>query len=133
MSAQTTRGTAGTLRLAGQPDLPVTCLLRHDAAEPALVRVVIVLSEDGAEADAAELAVDRSLLTDGVTGDAHDEDVRVSVLGTQVYVVVGALTVLLGLAGVVDFLLETYQAAPTGSEADVVIALTEAARELSQA
>lgn len=127
--SQTTRGTGGTLRLAGQPDLQVPVLLRHDAAEAALVRMVLVLSDD----DSAELALERSLLTAGLSAPVAEEDVRVAVVARQVAVKVGELTIVLPLADVVDFLLAAYAAAPTGAEHDVVIALTERARALSQA
>lgn len=124
----TTRGLGALLRLADQPDLPVTVLLRHDAGDAALVRAVVLLDAD----DAVELRLDRRLLTAGLSAPASDGDVRVSVVGTQVAVAVGDLTVLLGLGDLVDVLLETYTAAPTGSERDAVIKLT-AALELLQA
>lgn len=124
----TTRGLAADLRLAGQPDLPVLALLRHDAAEGALVRVVVVLADE----DSIELPLDRALLTAGLSDPVTDGDVSVWVEGDRAAVRVAELTVLVGLAGLIDLLLASYAAAPTGSEHDTVIALT-AARELLQA
>jgi hypothetical protein len=125
----TTRGAAGRLRLAGQPDLPVTVLLRHGSADAALVRLVVLLDAE----ESVEIAVERALLTAGVRESAADGSVRVHTLGNQVAIEVDALTVLLGLGDLVDFLLASFQAVPTGGEHDTVIALTQTALELSQA
>lgn len=90
----TTRGAGGVLRLAGQPDLPVSVLLRHDVADAALVRLVVILADD----DSVELELDRAQLTAGVMN-----------AGMTAAVTIGALTVLLGVADLVDFLLESYE------------------------
>jgi hypothetical protein len=125
----TTRGFGGTLRLAGQPDLPVTVLLRHTCAEPSAVRAVAVLDEDSS----VDLLLERSLLTAGLDAPAEDGDVRVSSAGGDVLVEVGPLGLVLALADVVDLLLATYQAAPAVREQDLVIALHAPAEQVSRA
>lgn len=125
MTLATTRGLGGSLRLAAQPELPVTVLVRHQAEDPALIQVAVVLSDE----ESFDLPLDRTLLTAGVTSPAVDGDVAVSVELDRVLVQVGELGLLLGLQDVIDVLLASYAAAPTGAEQDVVISLT-AAREL---
>jgi hypothetical protein len=125
----TTRGVGGALRLAGAPDLPVTILLRHSSQQPSALRAVVLLGDD----ESIELVVDRTLLTAGLTAPAEDADVGVSVVGSSVAIAVGELMLLMALADVVDLLLASYAAAPTGTELDTVIALTAAANQLAEA
>jgi hypothetical protein len=114
MSEQTltTRGLGGVLRLQGQPDLPVTVLLRHSSAEPAAVRTVVVLDDDLS----LELVVDRALLTSGSVHGDHEGEVQVAVVGAQVELTFADLSLRLALRDVVDVLLASYEAAPTGCE-----------------
>ena len=116
----TTSAVAGALRLSDLPELPVTVLLRHDAADAAAVRLVVLLDEEP-----VELVVDRELLTAGLVAGAADGDVQVQVVGEQALVGVGDLGLALSLRDLADLLLRSYAAAPTGSERDVVIALEE--------
>jgi hypothetical protein len=124
----TTRGMGGTLQLAGQPDLPVTVLLRHDPADASCLRVVLVLDAE----EFTDLPLDRALVTAGLIDPVADGDVSVRAEGDRAVVAVAGLTLSLGLADLIDVLLASYQAAPTGTERDAVISLT-AARELLQA
>ncbi len=124
----TTRGVGGILRLADQPDLPVTVLLRHDPAEASCLRAVVVLDDD----EFADLPLDRALVTAGLTAASVEGDVSVRSEGDRALVEVAGLTLSLGLGDLIDVLLASYQAAPTGSERDAIISLT-AARELLQA
>jgi hypothetical protein len=124
-----TRGVGGALRLTGSADLPVTVLLRHSSEDPAAVRAVVLMDA----VESFELLIERSLLTAGLTSPSEDGDVRVSIAGTHAVVAVGELTLLLALTDLVDLLLASYVAAPSGSEHDVVIALSATARQLSEA
>ena len=96
----TTRALTAALRLEGQPELPVTALLRHRAAAPDLVQLVLVLDEEP-----VELPLDRALLVDGLRGGAAHGDVQVQVHGRQVLLGVGDLDLSLPLAPVVELLL----------------------------
>ena len=130
MSMQT-RGLGAQLRLDGQPDLSVTVLVRHDAAVPHAVRLVVLL--DGLDsAESFELLVDRDLLTAGlVTGADGDGDVQVQVVGDQALLEVVDLTVALPLGGLIDVLLSSYVGSPTGQDVDTVIALERRAQSLT--
>lgn len=96
----TTSALTAALRLEGQPDLPVTALLRHRAAQPDLVQLVLVLEDEP-----VELPLDRGLLVDGVRAGAAHGDVQVQVVGKQVLLGVGELDLALPLAPVVELLL----------------------------
>jgi hypothetical protein len=123
----TTRGITATLCLTGQPDLIVTALLRHSSEDPSALRTVLLLDDEP-----LELVFDRAMLSSGLTAPVRDGDVAVSVVGATVVLEVGPLTVLLGLADLVDVLLETYAAVPTDVEVDLVISLTAAAQQLAR-
>ena len=92
------------LRLEGQPELPVTALLRHRVAEPDLVQLVLVLDSHD-EGEPLEIPLDRALLVDGLRGGAAHGDVQVQVHGKQVLLGVGELDLALPLAPVVELLL----------------------------
>ncbi len=131
VSSTQTRGLGAQLRLAGQPDLPVTVLARHDASVPYAVRLVVVL-EALDSAESFELLVDRGLLTSGVvTGAAGEGAVQVQVVGDQALLGIEDLAVVLPLRGLIELLLSSYVAAPTGQDADVVIALEQRAQSLA--
>ena len=98
---ETTSALTAALRLDGQPELPVTALLRHRTAEPDLVQLVLVLDEEP-----VEVPLDRGLLVDGVrSGGVAHGDVQVQVHGKQVLLGVGDLDLALPLAPVVELLL----------------------------
>ncbi|MCW2572656.1 MAG: hypothetical protein JWO88_2714 [Frankiales bacterium] len=123
----TTRGVTAMLRLTGQPDVTVIALLRHSSETPSALRAVLVLDEEP-----MELVFDRAMLSAGLTAPVRDGDVAVSVAGTTAVLEVGPLIVLLGLADLVDVLLETYAAVPTDAERDLVINLTTTAQQLAR-
>jgi hypothetical protein len=124
----TTRGVPATLCLTGQPDLTVVALLRHSADAPSAVRTVLLIDDEP-----LELVFDRAMLSAGLTAPVREGDVSVSVSGTTAVLEVGPLTVLLGLADLVDVLLESYAAVPTEHEGDLVINLTATAQHLARA
>jgi hypothetical protein len=124
----TTRGVTATLCLTGQPDLTVTALLRHSSENPSLLRIVLLLDAD----EPRELVFDRAMLSAGLTAPVTDGDVTVCVSGSTAVIAIGTLTVLLGLADLVDVLLETYAAVPTEVEQDLVINLTATAQQLAR-
>lgn len=95
-----TRALTAALRLEGQPELPVTALLRHRAAEPDLVQLVLVLDDEP-----LDIPLDRALLVEGLRDGAAHGDVQVQVHGKQVLLGVGDLDLSLPLAPVVELLL----------------------------
>jgi hypothetical protein len=120
MSERIIRGVRATLSVVGQPDLAVLALLSHEAAVPAMIRVVLVLDEESL----ADLTVARSLFTAGVVdGAAGDGDVQVQTVGDLVLVGVGDLSVTLNLFDVLDHLLASYAGSPTAGENAIVLAL----------
>ena len=116
-----TRGLGAVLRVPGLADVVLPALLRYSAADPFAVRLVLLLSQDeGADGDgpeSVEWLFSRSLLTEGLLAPAGEGDVQVRVVGRDVEVkLAGSAAVLLPLRGLVEFLADSYEVVPTGSE-----------------
>ena len=128
--ALTTRGVTASLCLPGQPDRTVIALLRHSPADPAVLRVVLLLDSDPVEP--LELRFDRALLTAGLAAPVRGGDLAVSIAGPTAVLEAGPLTVLLGLEDLIGVLLESYAAVPTEVGHDLVINLTATAQQLAR-
>ena len=117
-STRTTRGLGAVLRVPGLPDAALPALLRHAAADPFAVRLVLLLDAEGTDApESVEWLFSRSLLTEGLLAPAGEVDVRVRVVGREVAVeLAGSASVLLPLEGLVEFLAASYDVVPTGAE-----------------
>ncbi len=117
------------LVLPGSPSLPVRAGLSYDAGDPYAVQVGFHTGS-GADnpGDVVQWTFARQLLTDGVTGPVGQGDVQVWPTGN-----VGAGVVCLSLSSpsgkalfevpvpeLVEFLTSTYDAVPTGAEAEHV-------------
>lgn len=118
----TTRGLPAVLRLAGQADLPVLALVRHESGS--LLELVLVLDDEP-----VHLPLDRALLTEGLSAPARDGAVSVSTVGQQVSIHVAGLEVVLQLSDVAELLVASYEAVPTGAEQPAVVDL-DASREV---
>ncbi|MCU1691940.1 MAG: regulator [Frankiales bacterium] len=119
---RTTRGLGALLCVPGLPDAALPALLRHSAADPYAVRLVLLLAPDDDAAgsdgpESVEWLFSRSLLTEGLLAPAGEGDVRVRVVGREVAVeLAGSASVLLPLEGLVEFLAASYDVVPTGAE-----------------
>ena len=123
-----TRGLGAVLRVPGLADVVLPVLLRYSAADPYAVRLVL-LPDGGVEGEgpeSVEWLFARSLLTEGLLAPTGHGDVRVRVDGHEVGVeLAGSAMVLLPLAGLVEFLADSYEVVPTGTETLTDSALDE--------
>ncbi len=114
------------LVVPGGPSLPVAARLGYDIADPWAVRVAF--HTGGAGDGIVEWMFARQLLTDGIAGPVGDGDIRVwpalrgadRVINLAMASPSGAALFELDRDALVRFLQQTYQAVPTGQEADVV-------------
>lgn len=119
-----TRGLGAVLRVPGLPDVVLPALLRYSAADPLAVRLVLLLDDDDGGAESVEWLFLRSELTQGLTDrpagsptSVREGDVEVRVDGHEVSVgLAGSAAVVLPLAGLVEFLADSYTVVPTGTE-----------------
>ena len=114
------------LVVPGGPSLPVVASLGYDVADPWAVRVAFYTGGPGD--GVVEWMFARQLLTDGVAGPVGEGDIRVwpamhgadRVINLAMASPSGAALFELDRDALVRFLQQTYQAVPTGQEADVV-------------
>ena len=114
------------LVVPGGPSLPIMASLGYASVDPWAVRVVFHTGGPGE--GVVEWMVARQLLTDGVAGPVGDGDIRVwpalhradRVINLAIASPSGAALFELDRNALVRFLQQTYQAVPTGQEADVV-------------
>lgn len=125
----TTVSTEINLRLLvpGTPSLPVRAELRYDVGDPYAVSIGFHTGATGAS-DVVEWTFARQLLGDGVSAPVGEGDVQVWPSSTEGDPAIclslsspsGRALFEVPLAGLVEFLTQTYAAVPTGSEADHV-------------
>jgi len=125
----TTVSTEFYLRLLvpGTPSLPVRAELRYDVADPYAVQIGFHTGSTGAS-DVVEWTFARQLLGDGVRTRSGEGDVQVWPSSTEGEPAIclslsspsGRALFEVPLAGLVEFLTQSYAAVPTGSEADHV-------------
>ncbi len=115
------------LVVAGSVPLPVRADLRYDVLDPYAVQVSFHTSSSG-DSDVVEWTFARSLLSDGVQAPTGDGDVQVwpSQSGGRRVVCLslsspsGTALFEVPLLELVEFLAQTYEAVPTGSESQHV-------------
>lgn len=132
----TTVSTEMNLRLLvpGTPSLPVRAELRFDVDDPYAVQIAFHTGSHTA-GEVVEWTFARQLLGDGVRALVGEGDVQVWPSSAEGDAVVclslsspsGRALFEVPLAGLVEFLTQTYAAVPTGSEADYVDVDTELA------
>lgn len=135
MTARTvSRGLDGVLLVPGAADLALPVLLRYSAADPLVVRAVLLL--EGATAGGAapreglrsvEWVFARDLLVVGLTGTASEGGVTVRVEGREVLLELGdgapgTAALALPLPAVVELLTASLALVPSGAEGDVAAA-----------
>ena len=114
------------LVVAGAVPMPVRAEMRYDAMDPYAVQVSFRTASDDSEA--VEWTFARALLTEGVSAPAGDGDVQVWPSTSAGLAVVclslsspsGKALFEVPLAELVEFLGQTYEAVPSGSESDHV-------------
>ena len=127
----TTVDTELVLRLVmpGASALPVRATLRYDVSDPYAVMVGFHTgSSEGSDSDVVEWTFARQLLTDGVASPAGEGDVQVwpsTSSGSPVVCLSlsspsGRALFEVPLSDLVEFLGQTYEAVPTGSESQHV-------------
>ena len=115
------------LVVAGSVPLPVRADLRYDVLDPYAVQVSFHTSSAG-DSDVVEWTFARSLLSDGVQAPTGNGDVQVwpsQSAGRRVVCLSlsspsGTALFEVPLAELVEFLAQTYEAVPTGSESEHV-------------
>jgi hypothetical protein len=115
------------LVVPGAASLPVRAGMRYDVSDPYALQVAFHTGS-GANADTVEWTFARSLLSDGLTAPCGDGDVQVwpstsagsSVVCLSLSSPSGKALFEVPLGELAQFLAQTYEAVPTGCEADHV-------------